>query len=84
MYLNWMYVIGKGAFTVKYSMIGFSFSSKLISRLLDEFVRDCIFGFLMVFSFFLSKVDGNKALGESGGLDDEESDISLFCVSIGE
>lgn len=63
---------------MKFSMIGFRFSSKYVSRLLDEFERDFILGFWIIFSFFLAEIDGNKALGESGGLDDEESDISLF------
>lgn len=35
------------------------------------------------FSFFLAVLNDNKALGESGGLDDDESDIGLFSVLIG-
>jgi len=78
-----MYIIGKDSLIVKCLIIGFSFSSKFESRLLDELEQDCILGFLVIFSFFVAVLDDNKALGESGGLDDDESDISLFCVSIG-
>lgn len=68
---------------VKCSMIGLSSSFKFVSRLSDEFVRDYILSFLLVFSFFVVGEDESTFLGEFWGFDDDESDIGLLCVSFG-
>lgn len=76
-------MIGKGSLMVKYSKIGLSPSSKLELRLSEKLVRDCILGFFLVFSFLVIGVDDNALFGEFRVFDDDESDISLLCVSFG-
>lgn len=74
---------GRGSLAVKNSMIGLSPSSSFVSMLSEEFDRDCNLGFLVFFSL-LVVVDDIKIFGEFGGLEDDESDFSLLCVSLGE
>ena len=66
---------------VKYSIIGLSPSFSFVSRLMDEFDRNCILGFLVVFSFLVVVVDDNKIFVDSGSLENDESDFSILCVS---
>jgi len=60
-------------------MIGFSFLSEFVSKLLDEFERDCILGFLIIFSL----MEMFKLFGEDGGFDDDDSENGLLYVSFG-
>jgi hypothetical protein len=50
---------------------------------MDEFDRDCILGFLVVFSFLVLVADDNKIFGESEGLEDDESDINHSYILLG-
>jgi len=84
MYMNCLYVIGRWSLLVKYSSISFSdfsHSSEFMFDLLAELDRDCIFAFLIVFSFSFVAIEEFMFTGESGGFDEDESEIGLLYVS---